>query len=248
MALIDLNPERSLITIPGVQKYRRSSDGLWVTPALGKSGVKEVLLGSDGATATEFPTLIKPRGFNFDGGDQLTVPDNGLLSFGDGVSDRPFSVAMMVSCVFTTAFAPLGKGASGDTTLEYACYDSGSYIYFFLFSQGGTSAYIYGRMDRTEFLESIVRVFIVTYSGARLASGIKIYVDGVLPSTFSVGSVGTYAAMDALGADLVYGDTSLSNNHVGDIIAPMLFDFELSPAEVQALTERYKSLYSITPR
>ena len=247
MALQDINPDHSLLTIPGTGYYRRTSDNLFVTECQGKAGVREALMGSDGSTTTEFPSIYYPRGFTFDGGDVISVPNNPLFSPTDGSgNDQPMSWACMVTTdTLTDVRFLIVKGVDIGVNREWSFYLSTKSIYMVIYGADGTSI---GRRGSAGILDGLLHTLIATYSGSEANSGIKIYIDTIQVDDTDSDS-GSYSGVTRLGSSVCIGSRyDLTFPHEGKIVAPMIFDTELSAEEVRVLTNRYREMYSIGPR
>lgn len=236
-----IRTENSLVTIPGVQAYDRT-DGKRVTPLLGKiatqHGVTEAVLG-DGVTATTFPTLITPRGFSFDGGDYLNLGDNDALSFGNGLTDSPFSVVVQMNLSVITSVSVVSKGSIGANG-EYGAYRSAGRIYFLVIDNSIANCYL-GRYFTLSGADMGTHVYAFVYDGrgsTNLDASCKIYRDGVrIDSANGGNNQASYVAMENLGSDVTFGRYGASYL-TGSLILPEIYDVELSECEVRALTAR----------
>lgn len=235
--LSDIEISKSLIHLPCDGSYVRSSDSKRVTRAEGVSGIREVLLGSDGVTAAQFPSDVYPRGFNFDGGDQINCGDDDDFSFTDGSNDLPFSFACLNSAASSGALiSKYISGGASEFLIAHSTLGSTRGEIFYLFDNvnGGNIARYNSTFSRNS---GAFHVSVYTYDGSALISGIRIYRDGYRVDTGNI-SGGSYARMRNTASPLSIGASSdlVSWKHTGDIIAPTLFDFELSPMQVKALS------------
>jgi len=241
MGIQELAADNSIITLPGQLGYRRTADSLWVTEALGKAGVTEVLLGSDGATAAEIPTLRQPRGWSFDGGDQINCGDDDDFSFTTGAADEAFSLAARVRLAdMSNNYAIIAK-ASALSAGEYYMYaaNNGEVIARVV---DNTAAARRGRRTTSQVLwPGIDQTVIFTCDGGNPPTlgiwvtppggGAPVQVDNANSNS------GAYVRMYNTGDDLKIGSGAGLNDFSGDIIVPMVFDWELSPTEIEALAE-----------
>ena len=240
-----LRPEEALVWLPMHRQQGQTSAGdPSKTPNIGSLGsAADAFLGSDGETAAEVPTLLSPKGFSFDGADDLlTIPDSDGLSFGDGSSDSPFSIACF--CRFTDAAESLhicGKGILNQTG-EYAFYKSSGRLYFIVYDESVASCYLARYVaDVTPYLGLDV-VWTATYDPTlSLDARCKIYVDGMQVDDNNGGSnQGSYVAMESLAADLLVGaknTTRFEGNIYGFAIFPRL----LTPRQVSRLSAEWRS-------
>jgi len=139
------------------------------------------------AGATQIPyTSAKPTAFQFGSG-------------GVGGSDIPFSVSFWVK----PGSAAVGFVSTGSlTSIEEQNLviqgGGGNPIYFQIFTNTAGQAYISTNSNMTAAVWAHV---VCTYDGTKLASGMKIYIDGVLAAT-TIGSA-SYAGQSAFIADTV---------------------------------------------
>lgn len=233
--------DQPLITLPGISSYKRTADSKWVTAARGRAGITEVLMGTDGLTAAQFPLVAQQaelaRGFKFDGGDTITVADAPQFTFSNGSADLPFSL----SGIFSTdiaAYRYFFQKSTSATNGEYRFYCDTQGRLNVSIIDATAVAYLY------RYSNAVVRtgeqfVGIATYSGSGVVTGIKIYKKGVRVDANSSFS-GTYVRMRDTSLALLLG-TSL----IGNAILPAVWNFEISPMQALALTarlERYAGL------
>jgi len=239
MSIRDISPENSLIALPCVQRFARASDGLVVTPVLGKLGVTEALLGSDGSTVAEFPSLARPRGFEFDGGDSVNLGNVGSFA-GAGPSDKPFSCAAWVqhTAVTSTRFIwRKGRQFKVDNEWDFSIHGALEEVY--IHCHDIPSGGFIGRSAQLD--RGISFAVCATYDGSMTNSGFRIY-DRTGRVDDSDDDFGVYEGMIDAGADLRVGEAM-----IGDISTPMIFDYALSEAEAVALCQRIAYIYNITP-
>lgn len=240
MAMIDITPERTLIVLPGVQRYARASDGLVVTPVLGTVDLSEALLGTDGATGAEFPVLRRPRGWTFDGGDLINLGNVGSFA-GPGQVDRPFSVASWVqypTMVSTRYIWRKGRNFKVDSEWDFSLHGALEEVYFHT-HDGNTGAFI-GRSAPLQ--RGMSRAVCATYDGSAVNGGFRIYDRTGRIDDADDDFLATYTGMIDAGADLMTGE-----NFLGDLGSQMVFDFELSAAQAQLVCWRLDYIYGITP-
>ena len=229
-----------LVALPGKSYYQRDSDGLYVTEVKGKAGITEALMGSDGATAAQFPSIIKPRGFSFDGGDQINLGDDDRYSFTDGVSDKPFSVAMLAMTPDLAASRTFFSKTTGQTDGEWYCRYTTLGAIAFVLIDSVTLATISVTSANGVLRPGVPFVLIVTSRGNALSTGLSIYRNGISVGTITggVGYLGNHNT--ALPVRLGLGVTGLSGAFSGNEVLPYIFDYEISPLQARALTARLK--------
>lgn len=236
--------DEPLIVLPGTSAWRDTTDSnKYKTEVRGKAGITSALLGSTGLVTTEFPSIIKPRGFSFDGGDQITIADADALSFtsGGGV-DLPFSIAFIQQRTGalggTRGFLAKGSWTSG---LEYAAWleDSlpNTLVKFACFTDN--TKYI-GRSAQVTAGDGSFIVWVFTYDGSKAVGGFCIYRNGVRVDNANI-SVGSYAGMVNGAANLTFGMFSGAvSSFIGNQVLQQFHGIALSPLQVKALTARLR--------
>jgi hypothetical protein len=128
----------------------------------------------------------------------VTVPDNDDFSFTNGVTDLPFSISffaqnLAISSIGNWYFSKRGAGIG---QAEYQIFWSASTntLVVNLSSNGDINNRITCTSTVNPFGLSTWAHIVVTYSGSGLASGLKIYVNGV-DVTSTTSTVGTYVGM-----------------------------------------------------
>jgi hypothetical protein len=135
--------------------------------------------------------------YQFDGtGDYISVPDDDSLSFGNGVTDNPFSVSAWIYMNDATKFRIVGKNAGTTLSTEYELAIS------------SVDKLRFSLADSDITLQRIAREYSValtslegewvhvagTYNGNGSASGMKVYLNGVRVDDTNQ-NVGVYTAM-----------------------------------------------------
>lgn len=185
----------------------------------------------DGTTTGTFPTQVFPHGMSFDGGsDYLLYPDNAALSFGNGVTDSPFSVEVFTMgsnfCVC--------KGFQG-TTQEWALYSSGAAgartLLFAMFTDGARFMY---RTETPAIRNNVLNYFVGTYDGSKTVAGISLYSLGAPCAATSTAFV-NYAGMAPLGAGVYTNRLTAGGYYAGTLFNWAVYPFALQPGEVSQL-------------
>ena len=169
----------------------------------------------------------------FDGvDDYINVPDNSNLSFGNGVTDSPFSISGWVKMDDISGFRLLNKYVG--STYEYSFGTGGAgNLQLYILDSGSQ----YRARLQSTFLNTGQWYHIVaTYSGVggnNAQDGIKIYVDGVRVDDTSV-SVGTYSAMNNTTVPVHIGklNTSYTDGNIDEVA---IFNSELSQSDVTTI-------------
>lgn len=132
---------------------------------------------------------------SFDGlNDVVRFPDQPYYSFGDGVTDKPFSIEALVNMVDATHFCIASKGHTAehewlfhiDGTDKLTCYC----VSF------GNPAWRIGRKYNTALTpyQGQLIHLVFTYDGNRLETGIKLSLNGIRVDDVT-NSIGAYTAM-----------------------------------------------------
>jgi hypothetical protein len=222
-----------------------NSDGERVTRVLGKAGITEALLGSDGLTIAEFPTLLPSgKGYDFDGTDDLiTIPDNDELSFTDGVTDLPLSIAGIVSNRETVTsnqvklFGKLQDYVAYDGEYSFVIDESIGRAYFRMIDNG--SGYLGRQSNGCDcFKPHKIVPFVSAYSGGgnpSNASQCAIYAGYPVDRADVLGNnAGAYSRMRNTSQDALFG-LRAAVYFTGIIYEIRLYDIEVSPMQAKAL-------------
>ena len=238
----DILPDRSLVTLPLERDYAVS--GVQSTPLEGthKAVLDHAQMG-DGVTASTYPTkLPSKKGYSFDGGDYILVPDHDDLSMVDGSGDVPFTIAVSMTASdlqLAGSRSIVGKcsvsGADKEWLLHHA---SPGRVYFRRFDDSTGGATLYQAISHV-MQANVHSVIICTYDGLLD----YVYVDAVLVPA-SRNTFGTYNRMQQTIAPLYVGKgVSLqSYGHSSAMIDSGVDGISLyknlcaSPMQVKALT------------
>jgi len=175
--------------------------------------------------------------FDFDGtNDKVKIDDDDALSFGDGSNDSPFSISAWINMDDATNFTIIGKNQSGANTSEWHfMVNADDKLTLRLFDSEETS-YI-GRVYDTAITAqegSWIHV-VATYDATEASSGITLYLNGSAVDDAD-NENGSYTSMHNTATDVYIGWEQYWNWYAnGKIDNVMLFDKELSSAEVTAL-------------
>lgn len=165
-------------------------------------------------------------------GDWLDIGDDDLLSFTDGVNDRPFSVSIWWKLDANAAIASALLTKFGSGANEYGIYH---------FNSGGVAAYLYspggywGAWANTLPTPlGVLHHAVVSYDGSGSFGGIKIRVNGVRQVTLSNQSGGgAYLGMVNGPAPVAIGAIpSISGYHSDGLFYEVrVYDRELTTQE-----------------
>ena len=164
--------------------------------------------------------------------DYVSVADNNNLSFGDSVTDSPFSISSWVKMDTTTNFAICSKYSTANI-LEYQfTFVSGGRLMFRLFDNQSTVRI--GRMtaDISANVGSWTNL-VATYDGSSTLAGLKIYVNGTRADVTD-SATGSYTSMHNTTAPFEIGKYSTSYAD-GLIDETAVFNSELSQSDVTSI-------------
>lgn len=185
---------------------------------------------------TQTSPFTNEYSMSFDGVDEyFNVADNVNLSFGNGVTDSPFSFSTWVKMTDATRFYLLSKGLVFSTNYEYlfntdALDRLGLYLYDS--SQNSRIGRIYNTA-LTGFQGQWIHIC-STYNGNGLSSGIKLYLNGTQVDNLDSNS-GTYVAMENGNRNMNIGRTETGVYANGLIDEVSIFNSELSASDVTAI-------------
>jgi hypothetical protein len=181
----------------------------------------------------------------------VSVPDSNDFSFTNGVNDLPFSISMWVQNLAISSIGNWYINKRNTQTLisEWQVVYSAttSTITFSLFTVDASSS-IAVRSSAAPFALNTWAHIVVTYDGSGLATGLKIYINGVDVTTTQV-TTGTYTGMVNTIAPVWIGQLGFTTTiaeakHRGYIdLLGVWKNRQLTPADV---TELYNAGLGIT--
>lgn len=161
--------------------------------------------------------------------DYVDCGRDASLSFGDGTTDRPFSISAWVKMDKHGGFAIVSKKG------EYSL-DNNNHFRFCLRDQSSNDsiARSAGRLARYEGKWVHLAA---TYDGSRSADGIAMYINGAITPSKKEGG-GSYVAMERLGGPFTIGRAwRLAQGSIDDV---RIYDHVLSAAEVMDLADHFR--------
>lgn len=180
-------------------------------------------------------SFVNTYSFDFDGTDDyIDVPDADNLSFGNSVTDSPFSISAWIKMTDATLFRIVSKfqGSNG----EYLLNTSGTDILYFRLLDSNTS----NRLDKsfgtalTSYEGQWIHIC-ATYDGSASTTGMKIYLNGNRVDNSSA-VVGSYTAMHNTNAPFdigrYQGVASYANGLIDEVA---VFNSELSASNVTSI-------------
>tara|TARA_R110000803_G_scaffold49368_2_gene102584 strand:+ start:1552 stop:3003 length:1452 start_codon:yes stop_codon:yes gene_type:complete len=174
------------------------------------------------------------KSLSFDGvDDYLNLGDSDDFSFGDGVTDSPFSISGWIKMNDSTKFRLFSKYTTG--AIEYIfttdSYDKLSFVLY----DNSSLARIQRKYNTalTSYEGQWINI-IGTYDGSSSSYGIKIYLNGVRVDDID-GSTGAYTAMENTTQPVQIGrlTTSYSNGLMDEVC---LLDRVATPSEIVTLS------------
>tara|TARA_R100001510_G_scaffold15755_1_gene13166 strand:- start:2411 stop:4447 length:2037 start_codon:yes stop_codon:yes gene_type:complete len=177
-------------------------------------------------------TTTISNGIRLHGSEYIDIQDSEVLSFGDSVDDRPFSLEAWVKMKDASSFMILTKGQY-NINAEYNFYTDGSRKLNLTIYDESLSATYRGKKSNTALSSGQWIHVVATYDGTggtNAHNGINLYINGSVVGTADVNG-GSYVAMENLGADLIIGKDGASYSK-GLIDEPRIYSKELSASEI----------------
>jgi len=190
------------------------------------------MLGGSNAPggASAFTNLYS---LSFDGvDDYVNLGDSNDFTFGDGLTDSPFSVSMWVKLDDGIAQGFIAKSSSSQK--EYHIITSNSGLLRFRLYDNSTGGYIQSQMDAAVSTLSWAH-YVFTYSGVGDKTGINIYENSSLVAQTKTNS-GTYTSMENTTSDLRVSSSEQNSFYLeGNTDEVALFNIELSSSQVTGI-------------
>ncbi|TSA56339.1 hypothetical protein D4R42_03765 [bacterium] len=194
------------------------------------------LLKSDGV----LPAWIAGGGVDLDGiGAYMEVADNPSLTFGDGTTDKPFSVAVLIKADDITGFCLAGKGLYNIDAEWRLTVFTDDKVRFQTYDESVDNCVIGRKFDTvlTDY-EGTLLLITGTYDGSGTSAGFKIYLGGRrVDDTVVQDNPGSYVAMENTLNHAVWIGRDAANYGDGQVLWSKIFAKELTPVEVRSLSE-----------
>ncbi|MBW2992712.1 LamG domain-containing protein, partial [Candidatus Woesearchaeota archaeon] len=181
--------------------------------------------------------------YEFDGvDDYINLTDKDEFSFGDGTTDKPFSIEVRVKWTQTPSsdFIISKMNWDSPSLREWGIYryEAGADIRLQFFLVDASTGAILGRYvgNWTPTVGTWYHI-VSTYDGSGSQNGIKIYVDGSL-MTLTDAVSGSYTAMENTNQPLLIGRWTLSadnRNFPGTIDEVRIYNISLSAGQIEEL-------------
>lgn len=197
------------------------------------------------AVATLVTLFENEEGLDLDGTNQyVNVPDADDLSFGNGSTDSPFTLALWVKANWTAGgntIRLMGKWDTSSINREYYFAAISSSVGRFLIFDESTNASIYETFNVPS--DDEWHFMVATYDGTG-SGGLNIYIDAVNANQGET-TIGSYTAMENLGNPFTIGYIDLGDYPEMTIDSPSVWSTDLSAQEVRELmTLRDYSIHS----
>ncbi len=165
--------------------------------------------------------------------DYVDCGDNDNLSFGNGVTDSPFSISAWIKIGQTTAQGIFTKYGSGSSTREYLFYTTGGKLrLLFIDASNGANNFATGTTSLSINTWYHVACTYDGRGGSTAYNGMTLYINGVSESVTTSG--GSYTAMTNTTQVVEIGKYS-TNELLGNIDEVSVFNSELSASDVTSI-------------
>lgn len=234
-------PLHPQVNTVGLIAHYKMWDGLMTTDE-----IFDYTCNGNGGSLQDTDATLVPTfpGFYFDGvEDYISIADDTSFSPGDGTTGTPFSISAWIKMVDATEFIIATKGVY-NTDGEWGFYfDSSDRPLFELFDESVDNCYIarYHNSAYTAYENQWIHV-VATYDGGVLATGIKIYINGLRVDDTS-DTAGIFVAVENLNHAIWIGrfDTDYADGLIDNV---MFFNKELTIIEVRNIYEVTRWRYS----
>jgi len=215
-------------------------------PKIGAEGVvfREQFINNqyvtdNGVVLTNVPVV--DNGMTLNGTSQYATPaDEYKYSFGDGITDSPFSIEFFGMMTDATSFTIASKGVN-NVDAEWLFYVATTDKVYIQCHDESVADCRIGRAYNTAITsyEGQMIHLVATYDGSSTEAGLKIYLNGVQVDDVSVGAnQGSYVAMEKQEHDVWIGRYSASYAN-GLFRGVSIYDKELTEGEV---SDRFSQL------
>jgi len=165
--------------------------------------------------------------------DYVDIADNNNLSFGNGVTDSPFSISAWIKIGQTSAQGIVTKYGSTTATREYLFYTTGGKIrLLFIDANNGANNFATGTTSLSINTWYHVCATYDGSGGSTAYNGMTLYINGVSESVATSG--GSYTAMSNTSQSVEIGKYS-TNKLLGNIDEVSIFNTELSASDITTI-------------
>jgi hypothetical protein len=173
---------------------------------------------------------------DFDGINQhVLVDDADDLSFGNALSDSPFSISVWVNMDDASGFYIVGKGSSAAREYQFYVQGTDELVFLLLDNDANNNIKVTSDGKLTSYENQWIHL-VGTYTGSGANTGLSLYLNGV-PFAATVGSGGSYTAMHNQAQTVTVGrlPNDVANYANGSIEDVRVYDKVLSQAEITTL-------------
>jgi len=178
-----------------------------------------------------------PNCFEGNNAAYIEVPDNDLLSFGDGAgNDQPFWQSFWIKKNTTTDVRIINKYSTNNYEYSTYIYATGN-ITIGYFNLSGVGSIGRGNNTTTDLntIKNTYHNVIITYDGSKTVNGIRIYVNKIEPVQYVAGGSGVYNGMSNSITPLTICYSSLLQSNEG------IFDFRIGSGTLT--TQQVQDIY-----
>ncbi|MBI4136714.1 DUF2341 domain-containing protein [Candidatus Roizmanbacteria bacterium] len=170
--------------------------------------------------------------------DYVSIADADKFSFGDGSTDRPFSLSgwfnadTINTAAFSSAADFMVTKDDNNAVREWGvALGETDDLRFQVRDDSATAAL---SIEYSGISTGTWYHFVATYDGSASVSGLKVYIDGKLAPVADT-STGSYTAMENGAASVILGSwaTAVSNLFDGQLDEVKIFNYELTPQQVR---------------
>ncbi|OHB72740.1 MAG: hypothetical protein A2W23_01250 [Planctomycetes bacterium RBG_16_43_13] len=125
---------------------------------------------------------------NFTATQYITVNDSDSLSFGNGTTDQPFTIAFSINLTSLSGYPGISKGSSGGDVEWLVGTDATTgkpFMSIYSKTGGGFASPRIGRLASNALSTGVFYRMVATYDGSAVDTGIKIFIDGAEITTAS---------------------------------------------------------------
>jgi hypothetical protein len=203
----------------------------------------------DADVASRLTRLGSGYSQDFDGtDDEGDTPDVDDLSFGDGATDEPFSIIVLVSVdAYGGSDSILICKADGTSAEEWTIHLTGTNGYPRVILNDESENTTIGRLDATAFGTGTWGLLVATYDGSGAVGGLRIYKNGARVDDTDA-SGGTYEALENTSAKVHIGAERTTKRYFlnGQMALAAIVAKQLQLDEVWAINDLVNSFFDLS--
>ncbi|GAI43561.1 unnamed protein product, partial [marine sediment metagenome] len=169
------------------------------------------------------------KALEFDIDEYVEVADSDGLSFGNGITDSPFSISLWVRKEIVGTVDFIGK-FEAPLSFEYEIFATAANLAFTC-DDASNGKWI-GRLHEISLSQNVWYHIVGTYDGSGASSGFRIHLDGIRVDSENYESGGYVAMENTTGPFTIGGIANLGGCSVDNV---MIFDRVLSDQEITNL-------------